>query len=97
VGLLVHQGLLLQEMGDWVGAEQNFRTVLETPISDRLSGIDLGMQGYKTRHALAQTLHAQGRLAEARAEWEQVLIEQPAFAPAQQGLEQLQREMRTNY
>src|SRR5262249_11376098 len=86
VELLVRLGLLLRESGDLAGAGDCFRRALAGPRSVALGGQDLSLRGYKTRHALAETLARQGRIVEARVEWMAVLAEQPGFAPARQAL-----------
>ncbi|MCE9562622.1 MAG: glycosyltransferase, partial [Planctomycetes bacterium] len=87
--LLFYEGLLLQESGQPVAAESCLRTLLQLPAPSDLSGNDVGLQGYKTRHNLAVTLRDQKRGSEAEVEWRRVVEEQPDFAPAWLGLASL--------
>ncbi|MGE3808008.1 MAG: tetratricopeptide repeat protein, partial [Gemmataceae bacterium] len=53
------------------------------------ASVDAGLVGHKTRHNLAVLYFEQGRHAEAEAQWQQCLQEQPHFLPALIGLGEL--------
>lgn len=89
VELLSLEGLLLQEAGDFAGAEARFQQLLQTRPGQYFGSFDLGILTYKTRHQLALLYHQQGRLAEAEAQWRAVVQEQPQFWPAWQGLKEI--------
>ncbi len=80
--LLFWEGMLLREQGDLPGAERCLRQVLETRVSTHFTGVDEGMRGYKARHYLAEVYRAQRRPQEAEAQWQQVVTENPSFAPS---------------
>jgi tetratricopeptide (TPR) repeat protein len=88
VELLLHEGLLRRQLRDYGGAESCLRRILTLPATSCLGGLDLGLRGYKTRHALAELYLEQRRFAEAETEWQQVVAEQPGFGPAWLGLGQ---------
>jgi tetratricopeptide (TPR) repeat protein len=89
VELLFQEGLLLFEEGDHAGAEAALLRLLTLPPADTFGSLDASLRGFKARHQLALVYRAQGRLAEAEAQWRQVLEEQPPFEPAWQGLAEL--------
>jgi tetratricopeptide (TPR) repeat protein len=86
VELRLHEGLLRRQLRDYAGAESCLRGILSLPPTACLGGLDLGLRGYKTRHALAELYLEQRRYAEAEAEWRAVVAEQPGFGPAWVGL-----------
>ncbi|HEX4609186.1 MAG TPA: glycosyltransferase family 2 protein, partial [Urbifossiella sp.] len=86
IELLLHHGLLLQRRKDYPAAEGCFRRILALPPGRYPVGLDLGLRGYKTRNALADLYLEQGRLAEAEAEWQAALAEEPRFGPGRVGL-----------
>jgi tetratricopeptide (TPR) repeat protein len=86
VELLLHEGLLRRQLRDYGGAESCLRRILTLPATSCLGGLDLGLRGYKTRHALAELYLEQRRFADAETEWRRVVAEQPGFGPAWLGL-----------
>jgi tetratricopeptide (TPR) repeat protein len=87
--LLFLEGRLRRDQGDAVGAEACFLRVLATQERSHFASVDIGLRGYKTRHNLATFFQDQGRLAEAEAQWQACLAEQPGFLPARLGLAEL--------
>ena len=63
-------------------AEACFRRLLTSRDVEHFASIDTGLRGHKARNNLARICFEQGRLAEAEAEWQAVVQEEPAFAPA---------------
>jgi glycosyltransferase involved in cell wall biosynthesis/Flp pilus assembly protein TadD len=92
VELRLHEGLLRRQLRDYAGAEACLKSILTLPATACLGGLDLGLRGYKTRHALAELYLEQRRYADAEAEWRAVVAEQPGFGPAWRGLEEVQRQ-----
>jgi tetratricopeptide (TPR) repeat protein len=90
VELLLHRGLLYQRMKEYPAAEESLRKILTLPADSYPVGLDLGLLGYKTRHALAELFAEQERLEEAEAEWRAALAEQPTFGPVWVGLAALE-------
>jgi tetratricopeptide (TPR) repeat protein len=88
VELLLHEGLLRRQLRDYAGCESCLRRILTLPAASCLGGLDLGLRGYKTRHALAELYLEQRRFADAETEWRRVVSEQPGFGPAWLGLGQ---------
>jgi GT2 family glycosyltransferase len=84
--LLFDEGLLRRALGDAAGAEGCWARLLQTREAAHFASVDAGLRGYKARHNLAVLYHEQGRHAEAAAQWQQALAEQPGFTPARVGL-----------
>jgi tetratricopeptide (TPR) repeat protein len=82
VELLFLEGVLCSELGDLAGAEACFTRLLSGTATTRLVGVDVDLTGYKARHNLARVYRAQGRAAEAEAQWRQVVTERPDSLPA---------------
>jgi glycosyltransferase involved in cell wall biosynthesis/tetratricopeptide (TPR) repeat protein len=90
--LALQEGLLRRKHGDLAGAETCLRRVLETPATACLTGLDLGMRGFKTRHVLADLLASQKQFVKAREEWTLAVREQPEFIPGWMGLARIALE-----
>jgi tetratricopeptide (TPR) repeat protein len=88
VELSLHEGLLRRQLRDYAGAESCLRRILTLPPTTCLGGLDLGLRGFKTRHALAELYVEQQRWADAETEWRLAVAEHPGFGPAWLGLGQ---------
>src|SRR5262249_26561037 len=86
IELLFQEGVLLDRLGDDVGAELCWLRILAGKEADHFASVDTGLAGYKTRHNLAVLYLKQKRLAEAVGQWQSAVGEQPDFLPAQLGL-----------
>jgi tetratricopeptide (TPR) repeat protein len=84
--LLFQESLCCRDLGDHAASEACLVRLLTTREQDHFASIDTGLRGYKARHNLAVLYQEQRRLPEAEAHWQQVLAEQPHFAPALLGL-----------
>jgi len=98
------QGIVLREMGDLIGAETCLLGVASGEpgsVSARsdvpaalATGVSRGRERrLQARHNLALVFAATGRLAEAEAQWHEVLSECPDYEPAQSGLAELHRRL----
>ncbi|MCS6851795.1 MAG: glycosyltransferase [Gemmataceae bacterium] len=87
--LLFQQAMLSSERGDLAGAEACLHQLLAKPPGPHRFGLAQGLRGHLARHNLAIVLRAQGRLAEAEAQWQQLIAEQPDYVPAWMGLTDL--------
>lgn len=63
-------------------AEPMFLALLGSRPRTLLGGIDPGLHGFKARHELARVYAGQQRPADAAAQWQLVVKEQPGFRPA---------------
>jgi glycosyltransferase involved in cell wall biosynthesis/Flp pilus assembly protein TadD len=78
VELLFLEALALSDLGDLKAAEECLvRLLASTPTDAYAISADAGMRGYKARHNLARIYRAQGRAAEAEAQWRAALAERP--------------------
>jgi GT2 family glycosyltransferase/uncharacterized protein HemY len=77
--ILFQEGVTRQDQKDWQGAEACWLRLLTTPDPGRLGSVDTGLRGYKARANLAVLYREEGRLAEAEAQWQAALAEQPDF------------------
>jgi GT2 family glycosyltransferase/Flp pilus assembly protein TadD len=84
--LLFQEGLLRRANGDPTGAIAAFRRLQASQEAAHFASIDTGLRGYKARHNLAVVYYEQGQPAEAEAEWQAALQEQPDFFPSLLGL-----------
>jgi tetratricopeptide (TPR) repeat protein len=80
--ILFQEGVTRQDQKDWPGAEACWLRLLTTPDPGRLGSIDTGLRGYKARANLAVLYRDTGRVAEAEAQWQAALAEQPDFEAA---------------
>jgi GT2 family glycosyltransferase/tetratricopeptide (TPR) repeat protein len=87
--LLFQEALLGRERGELGRAETCFLQLLKDCEAAHFASVDSGLRGFKARHNLAVLYFAQGRLAEAEAQWRAGLGEQPAFEPSWIGLGEL--------
>jgi tetratricopeptide (TPR) repeat protein len=72
------EAVLLSEQGDLPAAEALFMRLLENRPEDPLAvASNPGMRGHMARHNLARVYRAQGRAAEAEAQWKAALAERP--------------------
>jgi len=81
--LLFQEALARQAQGDLEGSGACYLRLLGSRPGEHFASLDPGVRGYKARHNLAALYRAQGRLAEAEAQWRAALAEQPGFVPAQ--------------
>jgi GT2 family glycosyltransferase/tetratricopeptide (TPR) repeat protein len=84
--LLFQEELVRRELRDLAGAETALLQLLGSREPEHFASIDTGLRSYKARHNLAVVYHEQGRLADAEAEWQLALAEQPDFTPSWLGL-----------
>jgi GT2 family glycosyltransferase/predicted Zn-dependent protease len=87
--LLFQEALLGRERGELEGAEACFLRLLENREAAHFASVDSGLCGFKARHNLAVLYFDQGRLAEAEAQWQTAVREQPAFEQSWIGLGEL--------
>jgi GT2 family glycosyltransferase/tetratricopeptide (TPR) repeat protein len=87
--LLFLEARVRTQQGDKSGAEGCLLHLIEGREGAHFASLAEGLRGYKARHELAILYRDQGRLAEAEAQWEIILREQPAFVPAVVGLGEL--------
>jgi GT2 family glycosyltransferase len=87
--LMFWEGVLWREQGSLAPAEACFLEVLRAPVEKRFTSIDAGLQGYRTRHLLAEIYREQGRAPEAEAQWRAAVKDSPGFMPAWLGLAEL--------
>ncbi len=80
--LLFVESELRTERGEHAEAEKCLRDLLQSQDAEYFTALDAGLRGYKGRHNLALSLSRQGKHQEAETQWQQVLQECPAFAPA---------------
>jgi tetratricopeptide (TPR) repeat protein/GT2 family glycosyltransferase len=83
------EGLLLQAGGDAAGAQRCFEQILQAPAGPCLVPVDSGLRGHLARHQLALAHRAQGRPAEAEAQWRAAVAVCPHYGPAWLGLAEL--------
>src|SRR5207247_2085066 len=62
------------------------RRALESRDDLHFASVDEGLRGFKTRHNLAMYYQELGQFAEAEAQWQASVAEQPAFVPGWLGL-----------
>jgi glycosyltransferase involved in cell wall biosynthesis len=84
--LCFEEGLLRQAAGDAAGAQVCFERLLELPAGPCYVAADTGLRGHLARHQLALAHRAQGRPAEAEAQWRAALTACPQYGPAWLGL-----------
>ncbi len=87
--LLGQVALLLNEANDLIGAEQCYLKLLSERESPHFSSVPVGLNGFLTRHNLANIYRRQGRVAEAELQWRAAVAEKPEFESAWLGLEDL--------
>src|SRR5439155_18428962 len=87
--LLFQEALARNEHRDLQGAEKCLLRLIDGQDQALFASVDVGLRSYKARHNLAVIMQAQGRLAEAEAQWRHALTEQPAYLPALLGLAEL--------
>ncbi len=86
--LLIEASALALLRGDPNRAEAACLRLLAAPADDDefLGGVDLDARGWRARHNLGMALLAQGKPAEAEAQWRLALAERPDSAPLWLGL-----------
>jgi glycosyltransferase involved in cell wall biosynthesis len=94
VEILFLEAGFLYEKGDLPAAEERLLHLLRVPPEGQLAAGDIGRQGYKARHLLAQVYRASGRTAEAESEWRAIIEREPQFLPARNELADLLRALR---
>jgi tetratricopeptide (TPR) repeat protein len=100
--LLFLQGSVREQLGDLRGAEERWLRLVPphpqplSPQAGRMANglthfasVGSGLSGFTTRHRLALLYRAQGRDADAEAQWRAALAERADFVPAWAGLGQL--------
>ena len=86
--LLFQEALLHRDLGDRPNAEASLR-LLETNERPHFASVAEGLRGHRARHNLAIVYREQGRLAEAEAQWNAALDEEPGFMSSLVGLGEL--------
>lgn len=72
------EAVLLSELGNLPAAEALLLRLLEDrPVDEPAIGLNIGMRGHMARHNLARIYRAQGRNADAEAQWRAALAQQP--------------------
>jgi tetratricopeptide (TPR) repeat protein len=87
--LLFQEGLLCQRSGELDHAEICYQRLITGREGSHFDSVADGLRGYLARHNLADLYRQQDRLAEAEAQWQQALSEQPRFLPARLELGEL--------
>jgi cytochrome P450/tetratricopeptide (TPR) repeat protein len=88
--LLFVEGVLRAEQGDLAQAEACLVRLLQSRrVPGLATNVHPGLRGYLGRHYLAGVYCAQGRIADAEAEWRKALAHWPNFTPAWRGLGEL--------
>jgi predicted Zn-dependent protease len=82
VELLFVEAQMRKAQRDWAGAEACLLHLLVSREGPHFANVDAALQGSKGRHQLALLYREQGRLAEAEAQWQKAVTEQPLFLPA---------------
>jgi glycosyltransferase involved in cell wall biosynthesis/Flp pilus assembly protein TadD/predicted O-methyltransferase YrrM len=80
--LLQRQALLLRDRGNYPEAIASLMQLLSSKPEPHFASTDPSLRGWRGRHELAELFYLQQRLAEARAQWEQVVADRPGFVPA---------------
>jgi glycosyltransferase involved in cell wall biosynthesis/predicted Zn-dependent protease len=87
--LLFQEAILRREHGDLGGAESCLLHLLQSSERPHFASVVEGLRGHKARHNLAVIYLDQMRYAEAEAQWQAAIREEPTFAPAWIGLGEL--------
>jgi tetratricopeptide (TPR) repeat protein len=87
--LWFEEGLLREASADLAGAQRCFERILQLPAGHCYMPVDSGLRGHLARHHLALAHQAQGRAAEAEAQWRAVVETCPHYGPAWLGLAEL--------
>jgi len=83
--LLFRRAMLHHECGELDQAVVVYRRVLDDSSDRHFTSIDSGLVGFKARHNLALVFEERGDDELAANEWQRILHEQPAYAPAWRG------------
>lgn len=86
--LLFWEAILRRDQGDLQQAESCLKRILNGTSRGHLTSLDAGLQGFRSRHLLAEIYWAQSRIQEAEQLWHEVVRECPTFPPAWQYLAQ---------
>jgi GT2 family glycosyltransferase/tetratricopeptide (TPR) repeat protein len=81
IELLFLEAQLRKAQRDYDGAEVCLLGLLDSREAPHFANVDTGLKGYKGRHHLALLYREQCRLAEAEAQWQGALAEEPGFLP----------------
>jgi hypothetical protein len=84
--LLYLDAVLRRDQHDMAGAEASLLRLLHERPGEHFASVGPGMRGYKARHLLGVVYFEQGRLGEARTQWQAALAERGDFLPAWLGL-----------
>jgi glycosyltransferase involved in cell wall biosynthesis/tetratricopeptide (TPR) repeat protein len=84
--LLYLDAVLRRDQRDMARAEASLLRLLHERPGEHFASVDPGMRGYKARHLLGVVYFEQGRLGEARTQWQAALAERGDFLPAWLGL-----------
>lgn len=87
--LLFQEALARREQEDRAGAEACLLRLIHGTEDAHFASVDTGLRGHKARHNLAVQYQDEGRLAEAEAQWQATVQQEPTFAPAWLGLAEL--------
>jgi hypothetical protein len=74
----------------------SFEQLIQMPVGDCFASVDTGLRGYKARHHVAELYLELGQPAEASAQRQAALVEQPNFQGARLGLDHLARLAETS-
>ena len=85
--LLFVESLLLRDRGDRRGAEDRLKQLISgREESEYFGSTAVGLRGYKARHSLALLYMEEERFAEAEAQWQMAVLDEPAFFPPYAGI-----------
>jgi tetratricopeptide (TPR) repeat protein len=92
--LLYEEALLLRESGDLNGAASSLIQLMDLRSGPYFASVDVGLRTFRTRHLLGVIYREQGRLADAEAQWQAALNDQPQYAPVWWCLGELYLELK---
>jgi len=88
--MLLDEGLLLRDQGDFVDAERSWLKLLAPRQGNYFASEEVGLRGYKTRQLLTEIYARQERWLEAEVQCRASLAERADFEPAWLGLAEIQ-------
>jgi tetratricopeptide (TPR) repeat protein len=90
--LVYREALLHKRLGNYPASEACCWELLSLKPGPHFASVSPGLRGWRGRHELADVLYLQRMLPEARAQWLQVVREEPAHVPSWLGLAQVALE-----